>query len=147
MDYLDFKSWKNSHCIEMRALEFSRADSIFIFTRFAMRSPISVEGRQLVFAESIEEAIGYIRHIFLFDILTDSIDDLQFDYKSAARQRQFDSVKLFYFWYRFARIAPGGNTLQELCNEFNGAFAESQDLKYEIKVIFGIDELYEFIKN
>ena len=79
MDYLDFKSWKNSHGIEMRALEFSQADSIFIFTRFTVNSPFVLDSKQFHFAETAEEAAGYIRHIFLYDILSDAIDDLQFE--------------------------------------------------------------------
>ena len=79
MDYLNFNNWKNSHATEMQDLTFARPDDIFIFTRCTSYFPFEWEGKEVLYAESIEEVIGYIRHIFLYDILNDLFDDLEYD--------------------------------------------------------------------
>lgn len=144
MDYLDFKSWKNSHGMEMRALEFSQADSIFIFTRFAVNSS-KTESRQLLFAESIEEAIGYIRHIFLCDILSDTIDDLQFELVNIENERQSDVLRLFDLWFKLGKIKSSIKKLREFCKAFNDEFSLKREVEYEIRVLCGVDELRKFL--
>ena len=69
MNYLEFKNWKNSHSAEMRNLDLASAEDIFIYTKFIAFNPLNFENKQILFAESLEETLGYIRHIFLYDIL------------------------------------------------------------------------------
>lgn len=85
MDYSKFQSWKNSHATEMQDLTFAKPFDFFIFIRFKENS--KYDGKQVLYAENIEEAIGYIRHIFLYDIINDATFDLELDFKRPFNNR------------------------------------------------------------
>ena len=145
MDYLDFKSWKSKHSAQMKELQLARADSIFIFTRFTVNSPFVLDSKQFHFAESAEEAAGYIRHIFLCDILSDAIDDLQFELVNIENERQSDVLRLFDLWFKLGKIKPSIKKLREFCSAFNDEFSLNREVEYEIRVLCGVDELRKFL--
>lgn len=148
MNYLLFTNWKNSHSKEMQDLTFARPRDIFIFTRFTLHSQFECENKQILFAESVEEALGYIRHIFLYDIMNDNVDDLEFDYKSPFDEKQKVAILLFNYWFQLGKISSTNINIQELkkfCKTFNRVFNSRQDYEYEIHILNGADELRKFL--
>ena len=126
-DYTLFKDWKNSHATEMQDLTFARPDDIFIFTRFTLPLPCCFEGKQVLYAGDIKEAAGYIRHIFLYDILNDMTDDLAFDPKLLNENEKCAEL------------------LMKFCKEFNKEFNHRTGSEYELQVLKGADELRKFL--
>ncbi len=148
MDYLRFKNWKNSHATEMQDLTFAKPDDYFIFIRFSGQTSYEFDSKQVLFAESIEEVLGYIRHIFIYDILNDAVDDLEFDIKTPFDDRQKDAILLFNYWFMSGKITAENLDyikLKEFCNDFNSDFSFGRDLEYEIEVLNGADSLREFL--
>ena len=148
MDYLKYNDWKNSHATEMQQLEFSRPDDIFIFERFTQKSIGDAESQTVLFAEDIDEAIGYIRHIFLYDILIDSTDDLEYLSISPLEEQQKDVLMLLNYWFNAGKIADAPNIKKELknfCEEFNKDFSCRSETEYELNVLFGANELRKFL--
>ena len=144
MNYSEFKNWKSTHSTEMQDLTFAKPYDIFIFTRFTGHNPSDFEGRQVVYAENIDEAIGYIRHVFLYDILNDTADDLEFELKSPFDERQEDLVTLFNFWYKAGKIGKG-ITLKDFLRDFNCCFNSREATEYELRIIKGANELRNFL--
>jgi len=148
MDYLNFKTWKSTHAREMQNLTCARPDDIFIFTRFVAHHPFEFESNQIAYAQNTEEAIGYTRHIFLYDILNDTSDDLEFDLKSPFAQRQKDAVLLFKHWYQLGKLSTTTtkiNDLRKFCHDFNSDFNASREHEYEIQILNGADQLRIFL--
>ncbi len=145
MDFLKFENWKNSHVIEMQDLTFAKPFDIFIFTRFTC---CFHSGTQVLVAQSIEETVGYIRHIFLYDILNDATDDLETDLKSFNCNRQEDAIKLFNYWFKLGKIKTDNVSYEEFtdfCNDFNSEFSHRGGMEYEIEIFNGADELKNFL--
>ncbi len=148
MDGFEFLKWKNSHANEMADLTFCKPDDIFIFTRFTEQSPSYFEGKQVLFAENFEDIAGYLHHIFLYDILYDAIEDVEFDFKSQFDERQEKIIKLLSFWHKSAKISVAKNsekTLLEFCEKFNSEFNETTHTEYEIRIFKGLDKLKKFL--
>ena len=146
MDYLDFTNWKNYHVIEMQDLTFAMPNDIFIFTRFTVNNPFKFGSKQVLYAENIEEVIGYLRHIFIYDILNDAIDDLEFDFKFPFSERQSDVIEILNFWHKLGKIQKDNyKELEEFCKNFNATFNVRNDVEYEIQILNGADKLRKFL--
>ena len=150
MDYTKFESWKGAHATEMRDLTYARPHDIFIFTRFSKHLPVFFEGKQVLYAETLPEAIGYIRHIFLYDILNDLTDDFELDFKKSCGDCQTGAVSLLNYWFKLGKIASGGKSLLEakrFCKALNSEFSNKGDTEYEIQILNGVDELRRFLNK
>ena len=148
INYLEFKNWKSSHATDMSNLTFAHPEDIFIFTRFTDNNPIGIEAKQILFAEDIEETIGYLRHIFLYDILNDALNDLNFDFKSPFDEKQNDAIAILKYWYKLGTIASQKadlKQLREFINQFNSDFSRNKNPEYEIHILDGADELRKFL--
>lgn len=149
-DYNNFKSWKSSHSTLMQNLSFSAPDDLFIYTNFKMTTPVEIEERQLLFAESMAEAAGYFRHIFLYDLLVDATNDLELDDVLKAEERQKDVLFLLFLWFKAGKVLQMSdvkNSLLNLINEFNNQFNDHNQLNYEFQILNGVNELKEFLKS
>ncbi len=148
MDYSKFENWKNSHSTEMQNLTFARPDDLFVYTRVTGHNPFAFEGKQVLYAESLQEVAGYIRHIFLYDILNDATDDLETDFKAPFDDRQEDAVLLLNYWFKLGKILSVNifdEKLGEFINDFNLKFNHRDDIEYEIQIFNGADELRDFL--
>lgn len=146
MDFLKFENWKNSHATEMQDLIFAKPDDLFIFTR--VTGDNQFEGKQVLYAESLQEVAGYIRHIFLYDILNDVTDDLETDFKLPFDDRQKDAIMLLNYWFKLGKILSADNfdeQLSEFIKEFNLKFNQRNNTEYEIQILCGADELRDFL--
>lgn len=149
-DYNNFKNWKTPHSTLMQDLTFSTPDDVFIYTSFKMTSPFDIEENQVLFAESFEEAAGYFRHIFLYDLLVDATDDLELDPKLLNKEHQEDAIKILSFWFKVGKALNNKNSKKEvlkLCDEFNCHFSISKDMQYEFHILNGANELKRFLKS
>ena len=117
MNNSEFKNWRSTHSTGMHDLTFAHPDDIFIFTRFKMKKPFEVETKQVLYAENLKMVIGYLRYIFIFDILNDTVDDLQFDLKSPFNERQKDAILLLKYWSYLGKINTENCKIDKL-NEF-----------------------------
>ena len=150
MDYLKFENWKNSHIYTMQDLSFSKPFDIFIFTRFTNRKGETIESKHLLFADNIEEAIVYIRHIFLYDILNDILDDLNYDFKTPFDETQRNAISILNYWNKIRKIPTkpdNKKVLQMFCRDFNNEFSNRCDTEYEIHCLFGANELRRFLSS
>ena len=150
MDYSKFKNWKNSHATEMRDLTFAKPDDIFIYTGFKMATPFEVEENQVLFAESLEEAVGYFRHIFLYDLLVDATDDLELDEALRTVERQKDALFLLNLWFRAGKALHKPDVKKvflDLIKDFNQHFNNENDLQYEFQALNGANSLKMFLKS
>ncbi|MBQ4119449.1 MAG: hypothetical protein IJD45_03575 [Clostridia bacterium] len=148
MDYTKFGNWKNTHATEMQDLTFAKPNDIFIFTRFTQKVPFSFEGKQILFAESIEEAMGYIRHIFLYDILNDISDDFENDIKNIYKEQQTDAIAVLNYWFKLGKVMDLKNygcEFEKFCKNFNSMFSHRETTEYEIQILNGADELQRFL--
>lgn len=150
MDYSKFKNWKNSHSTQMQDLTFAMPDDIFIYTSFKMSTPFEVQEHQVLFAENIEEAAGYFRHIFLYDLLVDATDDLELDKVLRTEERQKDALFLLNLWFRAGKALhkpDAKKAILGLIKEFNQHFNNENDLQYEFQVLNGANSLKRFLKS
>lgn len=150
MDYLKFENWKNSHVLEMEDITLSKPDDIFIYTRFTVHFALPFEYKRILFAETLEEAIGYLRYIFIYDILTSTINDLETEYNSPFNESQKDTISLMNFWYKLGKIPNSYDGLKDLmllCNEFNLEYSQHRDIEYEICILNGADNLRNFLNS
>lgn len=148
MNSSEFKEWRKSHSTGMMDLTFAHPDDIFIFTRFTSHQHSNFEGEQILYAEDVEEAIWYIRNIFLYDVLKDALDDLEFDFKSPFDETQKDTISLMNYWFKLGKISNVNMScleLEEFCDDFNLYFNGRKDLEYEIKILNGANELRRFL--
>ena len=50
------------------------------------------------------------------------------------------------FWYRLGKLLSTNRVeLLKFCNEFNSKFQNRNDTEYEIKILYGADELRKFL--
>lgn len=150
MDYSKFKNWKNSHSTQMQDLTFAKPDDIFIYTSFKMTTPFEVEEKQVLFAESLEEAAGYFRHIFLYDLLVDATDDLELDEALRTEERQQDALFLLNLWFRTGKALHKSDikkALSFLIKEFNQRFNTRNEVQYEFQILNGANSLKRFLKS
>lgn len=134
----------------MQDLTFAKPDDIFIYTSFKMSTPINSEERQVLFAENIEEAAGYFRHIFLYDLLVDATDDLELDEALRTEERQKDSLFLLNLWFRTGKVlhkSDAKKALTNLIKEFNQRFNNQNELQYEFQILNGANGLKRFLKS
>ena len=150
MDYSKFKNWKNSHSTQMQDLTFAKPDDIFIYTSFKMTTPFEVEERKVLFAESLEEVAGYLRHIFLYDLLVDATDDLELDEALRTEERQKDALFLLNLWFRTGKALHKSDVKKAISNlikEFNQRFNTRKELEYEFQILNGANSLKRFLKS
>ena len=149
-DYNNFKSWKSDHSSFMQDLTFAKPDDIFIYTSFKMSTPFEVEEHQVLFAENIEEAVGYFRHIFLYDLLVDATDDLELDEALRTEERQKDSLLLLNLWFRTGKALHKSDVkkaVSVLIKEFNQRFNNQKELQYEFQILNGANGLKRLLKS
>lgn len=149
-DYNNFKSWKSNHSSFMQDLTFAKPEDIFIYTSFKMSTPFEVQEHQVLFAENIEEAAGYFRHIFLYDLLVDATDDLELDEALRTVERQKDALFLLNLWFKSGKALHKSDvkkSLSGLIKEFNQRFNNQNELQYEFQVLDGANGLKRFLKS
>lgn len=149
-DYNNFKNWKSSHSALMHDLTFSKPDDIFIYTNFKMITPFDIDEHQVLFAESFEEAAGYFRHIFLYDLLVDATNDLELDEALRTEERQKDALFLLNLWFRTGKALHKSDVKKELSGiikEFNQRFNNQNELQYEFQILNGANGLKRFLKS
>ncbi len=149
IDYTNYQNWKNSHSLEMEDLSLSKPTDLFIFVRFTQKTPINLQSRKMLFAETLEEAMGFIRHIFLYDILNDITDDLRTDFKENFDITQTDAVSVINKWFKLGKLSKNANGLQlkKFCRDFNLEFSIRKNVEYEIQVLNGVNELHRFLNK
>lgn len=148
MDYLDFKNWKNTHISVMEDLTFSKPTDFFIYVRFTENNRLGLKSERVLFAETLQEAIGYIRHVFIYDILNDVVDDLELDFKQSSEETQNNALLLFNYWYKLGKIANENFnflSFKKFCKDFNTSFSFSKNSEYEIMVLKGANALRNFL--
>ena len=149
-DYNNYKIWKSLRSTLMQDLTFSTPDDVFIYTNFKMTSPFNMDEKQILFAESFEEAAGYFRHIFLYDLLVDATDDLALDKLLRTKERQEDALFLLDLWFRAGKTLHKSDVKRALLNltkEFNQRFNNGDEVQYEFKVLNGANGLKRFLKS
>lgn len=149
-DYNDYKIWKSLRSTLMQDLTFSTPDDVFIYTNFKMTSPFNMDEKQILFAESFEEAAGYFRHIFLYDLMVDATDDLALDKLLRTKDRQEDALFLLDLWFRTGKLLHKSDVKRALLNltkEFNQHFNNGVKVQYEFKVLNGANGLKRFLKS
>lgn len=146
MNYSEFKNWRKSISSDMQDLTYAHPDDFFIFTRFAIHKPVKLVSEQILYTDSIEEVFEYLRHIFIYDILTDTVDDLEFDFNNTFSESQKNSIKLLNYWFKFGKESKKINykEINQLINDFNNDF-NREELEYRIEILNGVDELREFL--
>lgn len=147
-DYNNFKSWNSKHSRLVQDLNFAKPDDIFIYTSFKMAVPFEAEERQLLFAENFEDAAGYFRHIFLYDLLVDATDDLELDETLKTEERQKDALILLNLWFKTGNAihkSDAKKTLSNLIKEFNQQFNNRNELQYEFQILNGANDLKRFL--
>ena len=150
MDYSKSQNWKSLHSTEMQDLNFAKPNDIFIYTSFKMSTPFEVQEHQVLFAENIEEAAGYFRHIFLYDLLVDATDDLELDKVLRTEERQKDALFLLNLWFRTGKALHKSDIKKELLGiikEFNQRFNNQNELQYEFQILNGANGLKRFLKS
>lgn len=149
-DYNNFKNWKSSHTTLMQDLTFSTPDDIFIYTNFKMITPFDFDEHRVLFAESFEEAAGYFRHIFLYDLLVDATDDLELDEDLRTEERQQDALFLLNLWFKIGKALHKSDVKKAflgLIKEFNQRFNDQNELQYEFQILNGANGLKRFLKS
>lgn len=149
-DYNNFKSWNSNYSSFMQNLTFAKPNNIFIYTSFKMSEPFEVEENQVLFAEDFEEAAGYFRHIFLYDLLVEATDDLALDQVLRTEERQKDALFLLNLWFKTGKALHKSDIKKALLNltkEFNQHFNNSNGLQYEFKILNGANGLRRFLKS
>lgn len=134
----------------MQDLTFAKPDDIFIYTSFKMSRPFEVEEHQVLFAENIEEAVGYFRHIFLYDLLVDATDDLELDEALRTEERQKDALFLLNLWFKTGKALHKSDvkkSVAPLIKEFNQRFNNQSELQYEFQILKGANSLKRFLKS
>ena len=148
MNNSEFKNWRKNHSSGMYDLTFAHTDDIFIFTRFTLHTPFKLESKQVLYAENTQEAIFYLRHIFLNDILIDAIDDVELDFKAPFNERQKDVILLLNYLFKLGKLTPENTEIKKLkalCDSFNCDLTNRKNLEYEIQILNGADELRKFL--
>ncbi len=138
---------KRNKALEVEQNEISNATSTdyFIYSHFLENGSCPINSRQIRYAENISEAASYIHHIILYDILNDLLDDIKYDFKMPFSKKQTDAIAVMSFWFKFGKAYDKSEKeILQLCNDFNNQFAYNKNLKYEIDILNGADELKNF---
>lgn len=146
-NFNDFKSWRSNHSTIMRDLTYAKPDDVFIFTSFTDEVS-GIDQKEVLYATDYCEAMGYFRHIFLYDLLVDATDDMQLDEALRTEQRQGDALFLLNLWFKVGKALHKNLSQRELktfCKEFNTHFNNRIELKYEFHLLMGADELRKFL--
>lgn len=140
-------NWDDFYVKEMSDLTFAKPSDFFLYTRFTVKSPERFEGQQILYTDSITQLIDYVRHIFLYDILNDIADDIQYDFKTAFDERQSDIITVMNYWFKFGKLVRKNNFKQilALCDEFDSRLSYRENTEYEIRVFNGANELCDFL--
>ena len=146
MNYSEFKDWRNNFCNDMKDLTFSHPDDYFLYTSVKYNNALSFKASQVLFAEDITQAIDYIKHIFLYDVINDNIDDLEFDIYCPKNEVQKNSIMLLNYWFKLGKISASYEEFKAFCKEFNGKF-NSDQFECEIQILNGADELRYFLNK
>lgn len=147
-DYALFENWQNSHATEMQDLTFAKPDDFFIYTRFTAPLPCAIEGKEILFAEDIKEVAGYMRHIYLYDILNDMTDDMELDPELVDDEKQQDAISILNYWFKLGKILEEENIddkFYDIYNDFNNEFNRRGGCEYEFRIIKGADNLRDFL--
>ncbi len=132
--------------VERNNISFSKPMDYFIYTRFSEKGSCLINSEQIRYSENISEAILYIRHIFLYDILNDLTDDIQYDFKKPFSQKQSDVISIMNFWFKFGKeLQASEKQVLHLCEDFNNQFADKEYFQYEIHIIKGAEKLRKFL--
>ena len=148
MSSSEFINWRKKLPSEMCDLTYAHPNDIFIFTRFTVKKPLKTESKQVLYAEDIKDVIGYLHYIFLYDILTDAIDDVELDFKYPFDERQKYVILLLNYWFKSGKLSPANTDIQKLkefCTVFNCDFKTKENVEYEIEILNGADELRKFL--
>ena len=138
IDYLKKESWKGRRTAEMAELEFSRADSVFIFTDIKGLE----NSAELLFAESLAEAAGYFAFVYLDDLIVDALDAQRLDY--APKREEHLSYLLSFGALRLklinaAKTELNAERLKEITDEFCSIG------RHEFRLLVGAKELKFFL--
>lgn len=147
-DNNSFNGWKSSRACQMQDLSLAMPDDLFIYTRFISSPPCSFEGSTVLFADDLREAAGYMRHVFLYDILNDMTDDMRFDPEKKTYELQQDAISILNFWFKLGKIMSGEKfetDFNELYKEFNQQFNEHKGNRYEFVILDGAKALCDFL--
>ncbi len=125
-------------------ISFSKSTDYFIYSSFFEDGLCPINSKELRYAETVLEAVFYIRHILLYDVLNDLLDDLEYDFKSPFSKKQSDVVAILNFWFKFGK-RKSEKQLFKLCDDFNNQFLYNKDLHYEIYILKGTEELKKFL--
>ncbi len=136
-----------------KALEVERNDisnsaptDYFIYSHFFEKSMCLINSEQIRYAENLSEAALYVRHILLYDILNDLLDDIEYDFKMPFSKKQSDVIAIMNFWFKFGKVSlVSEKQVLQLCDDFNNQFADNDDLRYEIHILNGAEKLKEFL--
>ena len=142
MDYSQFERWRTNHAIDMSDLTNSKPYDIFIYTKVNIDNEICA--CQVLYAEDLEETAGYFAHIFILDLLTDKVDDLEFDFENCPDISQRDAISLMNYRFKLQKIFGKDSFVKsffDICQQFNKEF----DGKYEFCVLCGADNLRKFL--
>ena len=149
-DHNNFESRKSNPSNFIRCSTFAKPNDVFIYTSFKMSIPFEVEEGQVLFAKNFEEAAGYFRHIFLYDLLVDATDDLKLDEALRTEERRKDVLFLLNLWFKTGKSLHKSDVKKEFSNlikEFNQHFNNRNDLQYEFHVLNGENDLKIFLKS
>ena len=136
MDYLQFESWKNNHPTDMSNLTYSKYDDIFIYTKVYLNNKIS--SSQVLYAEDLQEVMGYFTHIFIRDLIIDRVDDLEFDSKERTKITQCEVISLMNYRFELQKIFSKENGKKyffEILKRFNEEFCDKDNKNGENKLI------------
>lgn len=142
--------WKGKHATHMGGTLNAGKDSIFIYINFITPFPAYKEQKQIVSAESVKEAAGYLRHIFLKDVINDNADITDGSPERLTDQQK-NKVAVFLKYYNlldsFLQGEYGVAELKKLCDEFSSRFKNIGDLRYQVIIADGADELRNLLNN
>lgn len=143
IDYLKKESWAGFRESEMAQLEFSAADSVFIFTQTEYGG---TKHAHLLFADDFKAAAGYFIHVYLCDLIGDVVDSQRFDLSQKSTEHLRDTLlfgKLRMTAISAMKSASPKNRLLEVIEEFNSS--QQSDFRCTFRLCFGVDELRALI--
>lgn len=139
MDYLKKESWAGFRESEMAQLEFASRDSVFIFIEAECEG---VKDTRVLFAESLDFAVGYFIHVYLCDLIGDAIDAQRFDLRNKSTEHFRDTLSLGVLRKKAInamKSAEPKERILKVIGEFNSL--RQFDLQCFFKLCFGVDEL------
>ena len=100
--------------VEQNDISFSKANDYFIYSRFTEKGLSLINGEQFRYAENIFDAVLYVHHILLYDILNDLLDDMQYDFKTPLSRKQLDIIVVMNFGLSLERLTS--KVKSKFCN-------------------------------